>query len=460
MTEEIKKPIIIGSKKGAGGGAREYDDTLFARHKAAVIDVVSEGEIVGLVDGAASVFFNETRVREKNTAEYNFKGYEGIERYGTQDQGIPKSFLTDFSTAAITQDFSGNGKLELDTPQYLKITTGSIERSLTDYLKVSIFTDAMYKVDKKGDNQGDTLPTTVSFDIDFIYTNDAGVQTIPAYRTGFTGKCSSKYVHTFGIDTEAYQPFKDWEVKVTRTGGDVSDPDYKVFNNIYCGIIESQITDKLEYPLTAYIGTKLDAEAFGSSIPKRSYDLKGVKISVPTNYFASDVRAKKITLASATSFAVGDTISSNFSISSITSSEASYEGLRASAICASAHGIPKGEIGRITISGVTVASGDNHYNGTFDVISTGATSFRYTMPGNPADDAPGGTIVATAASGTVVSKSGNDIIVRDIFNRFILNSTVYDTANHSGNSTTISAIADNPINFASYTRNINTSCSR
>ncbi len=190
MTEEIKKPIIIGSKKGAGGGAKEYDDTLFARHKAAVIDVVSEGEIVGLVDGAASVFFNETRVREKNTAEYNFKGVETIERYGTQDQGIPKSFLTDFSTAAITQDFSGNGKLELDTPQYLKITTGSIERSLTDYLKVSIYTDAMYKVDKEGDNQGDTIPTTVEFDIDFIYTNDAGVQTIPAYRTGFTGKCT------------------------------------------------------------------------------------------------------------------------------------------------------------------------------------------------------------------------------------------------------------------------------
>ena len=59
MTEEIKKPIIIGSKKGAGGGAVEWDDTLFARHKAAVIDVVSEGEIVGLVDGASSIFFND-----------------------------------------------------------------------------------------------------------------------------------------------------------------------------------------------------------------------------------------------------------------------------------------------------------------------------------------------------------------------------------------------------------------
>ena len=67
----------------------------------------------------------------------------------------------------------------------------------------------MYKIDKKGDNQGDATGTTVSFDIDFLYTTDAGIQTVEAYRTGFNGKCSSKYVHTFGIDTEAYQPFKD-----------------------------------------------------------------------------------------------------------------------------------------------------------------------------------------------------------------------------------------------------------
>ena len=45
MTEEIRKPIIIGSKKGSGGGATEASDTLFARHKAAVLDIVSEGEI-------------------------------------------------------------------------------------------------------------------------------------------------------------------------------------------------------------------------------------------------------------------------------------------------------------------------------------------------------------------------------------------------------------------------------
>ena len=143
--KDIRQPIIIGSKKGGGGGgATEASDTMFARHQASVLDIVSEGEIVVLVQGASSIFFNETRLFYKDTGASNFKGVKTLERYGTQDQSIPKTFLSDFSTNSITQDFSGNGKLELNTPQYLKITTGSIERALTDYFKVSIFTDAMY----------------------------------------------------------------------------------------------------------------------------------------------------------------------------------------------------------------------------------------------------------------------------------------------------------------------------
>ena len=64
MIEETRQPIIIGSKIGCGGGAKEANDTLFARHQAAVLDVISEGEIVGLVDGASSIFFNLSWILE------------------------------------------------------------------------------------------------------------------------------------------------------------------------------------------------------------------------------------------------------------------------------------------------------------------------------------------------------------------------------------------------------------
>ena len=59
-------------------------------------------------------------------------------------------------------------------------------------------------------------------------------------------------------------------------------------------------------------------------------------------------------------------ISSNFSISTLTSSDSENEGIMATATCASAHGIPIGQIWRTTISGATVTSGSNYYNGTFD----------------------------------------------------------------------------------------------
>ena len=456
MIEEKRQPIIIGSKKGGGGGASEADDTLFARHQAGVIDLVSEGEIVGLVNGASSIFFNETRLFDKNTGASNFKGVSTIEKYGTQDQSIPTSFLSDFSTSSITQDFSGNGKLELDTPQFLKITTGSIERALSDYLKVSIFTDAMYKVDKEGDNTGDVLGSVVSFDIDFIYYNAAGTQTVKAFQSGFNGKCGSKYVHTFGIDTEQYQPFTDWEVKVTRVGGDVSSDAYKVFNNIYCGIIESQITDKLEYPHSAYVGIKLDAEAFGTSVPTRSYDLKGVKISVPTNYFSPDSGAAQLTLTSATNFAVGDAVSSNETITALTSDDDINEGLRATATVGADHGVPIGETFSATISGATVGSGTNYYNGTFVCKATSSTTFTYEMSNDPGDNSASGTIVMTLGTGTVQSKSGDVITIRDTGRRFLKNSTIYDSNNHTGNNTTITAVSysENTVNFGSYKRNV------
>ena len=450
--KDIRQPIIIGSKKGGGGGAKEANDTLFARHQAAVLDVISEGEIVGLVDGASSIFFNETRLFDKVTGEANFRGVKSIQRYGTQDQTIPSEFLADFSSSSITENFSTNGKLELNTPQYLKITTGNIERALTDYLKVSIFTDAMYKMDKEGDKAGDTLGTKVSFNIDFIYYNASGKNTVAVHRTGFDGKCGSKYVHTFGIDTEQYQPFTDWEVKVTRVGGETSSSGYKVFNNIYCGILESQITDKLEYPLSAYVGVSLDAEAFGTSIPTRAYDVRGVKISVTTNYFPPDATARTLTLADASDFAVGDSVSTKFSISSITSSDTVDDGYKTQATAAISHGVPVGEPFTLTISGAS----QSEYNGDFTCTANSATGFYYYMDSDPDTDTATGTIVATAGLGTVQSKSSNTIVVRDTNRRFILNSTIYDTNNHTGNSSTISAISTDTdgINYASYTRHV------
>ena len=83
--------------RGSGGGdtpdpPKEYPNTLQSVQFARVIDLVSEGEIGGLVNGSKSVYINETPLMNSDGA-LNFSGvtYEG--RVGTQNQtyipGIP-----------------------------------------------------------------------------------------------------------------------------------------------------------------------------------------------------------------------------------------------------------------------------------------------------------------------------------------------------------------------------------
>ncbi|MDX7018859.1 hypothetical protein SJ059_31005, partial [Klebsiella aerogenes] len=42
----------------------------------------------------------------------------------------------------------------------------------------------------------------------------------------------------------------------------------------------------LNYPNSALVGLKINSEQFGSSMPTRSYLIKGLKIRVPSNYNA------------------------------------------------------------------------------------------------------------------------------------------------------------------------------
>ena len=51
--------------------------------------------------------------------------------------------------------------------------------------------------------------------------------------------------------------------------------------------VEAIIEDKLNYPYSAFAAVLLDSNDF-TSIPKRSYEVRGIKCKVPTNYFPRD----------------------------------------------------------------------------------------------------------------------------------------------------------------------------
>ena len=82
---------IIGSGGGKfdGGSSRTpttAKDSLDSRQYANVIDLISEGEIEGLVDGHKSIFINNTALLNDDGVTYNFTDVTIYTRNGTQSQ--------------------------------------------------------------------------------------------------------------------------------------------------------------------------------------------------------------------------------------------------------------------------------------------------------------------------------------------------------------------------------------
>jgi predicted phage tail protein len=85
-----------GGGKDSGGSARvavEAPDTLRSVQYANVVDLLSEGEIEGLVDGAKSIYLDETPLQNED-GTYNFRGVTIFNRNGTQSQSHIPGFAS------------------------------------------------------------------------------------------------------------------------------------------------------------------------------------------------------------------------------------------------------------------------------------------------------------------------------------------------------------------------------
>ena len=197
----------------------------------------------------------------------------------------------------------------------------------------TISTTGMSAITKKGDNKGDINETEVFFTIDFQWVDNSGVhRSQQMFDTGFEGKVSGKYAHTFGFNIEEIKrthTINDWAIKVTKSSSSPDSSDsVEIQNAIFVDSIEAAIADKLEYPYTAYVGGVIDAEAF-NSVPARGYEIDGKLIQIPSNHYPLDYNGRKLTLSDASSFAVGDVISQNLSVSSIVAAGTAEEGYTA-----------------------------------------------------------------------------------------------------------------------------------
>lgn len=149
-----------GGKSGGGSGrvAQEAPDSLQSRQFARVLDLVSEGEIGGLVNGFQSVFLDGTPLQNPD-GSFNFDGVSVTTRNGTQSQ----EYIPDI--AGVENENNVSVEFEYGTPITRTITDSNI-----DAARVTVSVNALKKQDK---TNGDISGTSVQIAID-VQSNGGG----------------------------------------------------------------------------------------------------------------------------------------------------------------------------------------------------------------------------------------------------------------------------------------------
>ncbi|MGY2221854.1 phage tail protein [Pseudomonas gingeri] len=254
---------LAGSKGGVSKPrpSVEAPDSLQSTAYARILDLVSEGEIVGLKHDKRSVFLDETPLANAD-GSLNFSGVALDTRYGSQDQTYIPGFPAVESESVVAVE------LRSDQPW-----TKSISNLQLSAVRIRL---SVSRLAQTNTSNGDTNGYTVQYAIDVA--TDGG-SFVPVVNAAFSGKTSSKYERSHRIDLPAAKA--GWTVRVRRiTPNSTSNA---IADTTSVESITDVIDAKLRYPGSAIIGLQFDAAQF-QSIPARSFELKGRIIKVPSNY--------------------------------------------------------------------------------------------------------------------------------------------------------------------------------
>jgi len=272
---KYNKNIVRGSGGGGKGGggagrpAQEDADTLHSSQSARVLDAISEGEIHGLANGEKGIYLDSTPLMAPD-GSYNFENVTTSLFEGTQSQ----DYMPGFGGVEASSQVGLTIKKDRDTcpPQV-------IHQSDLDAVRVTIACMTLTKQDKEN---GDLHGSKVEFDIYIKYSpTDSWVKKVAGV---FDGKTTKKYTRSYRIDLDKSYGSEVW-IKVERLTDKPEDSSEQ--NEIQFESYTKIIDNKLAYPNTAYVGLAVNAKQF-QSIPKRAYDIKGIKVKLPSNYNAYD----------------------------------------------------------------------------------------------------------------------------------------------------------------------------
>ena len=136
----------------------------------------------------------------------------------------------------------------------------------------------------------------------------SGIGTATENLMAHAGQVKTAQTLEFNVDLAPFQPFTDFSIRITRitnhdgrpnrglnrgTGHEGSLSNFPVedkWKHISTSVIMSAsaiLTERLNFPHTSVAALSFNSKQF-PSLPRRSYEVKGLKVSVPSNYITRD----------------------------------------------------------------------------------------------------------------------------------------------------------------------------
>lgn len=258
--------------RGAGGGGSssqprapyESPDTLHSEALIKILDLVSEGEIVGFSDQAnplSCVYLSGTPVANSD-GSLNFTNVQIDSRVGTQTQDPPYGF------DGVESENLVGVELTSAAPWSQALTNTQISA-----VRIRIDFESLQRMDNTtGDVYGYKIDYKIQLSTDGSAFEDVLVATV-------NGKASDTYERVHTIDLP--KATTGWTVKVVRTTANSTSQYIQDTTRIasYAEIVYG----KFRMPNTAWVSLVMGAKQF-NNVPDRAYDMMGRIIQVPSNY--------------------------------------------------------------------------------------------------------------------------------------------------------------------------------
>ena len=263
-------------------------DVLSSKQFATIVDVLSEGEIEGFPSATAftkgtanynnaalkDIYLGKTPVLRANAdvtdlqdTDFNFPNVGFEPRFGTSDQ----TFIP--GIADIETETNVGVKVEKGTPVSRQITNSNV-----DAVRITVRFPSLQKFK----NNGDIVGSTVNLKINLLQGN--GELSTPIDDT-ITGRSSSAYARDYRINlidantgTPSTFPIT---ITVERVTDNAANP-AKLRDEFFFASFTEIIDEQKPYPDIAHVALRFDSEQF-SSVPRRMYKVRGVKIKIPHN---------------------------------------------------------------------------------------------------------------------------------------------------------------------------------